>query len=1396
MLLSRPARSALSVIPLLVVWAPTPAAAAWLVFTEIHYRPADETVPEFIELYLLDPPSVDLSGWRLDGAVDFTFPRGSTLAPGECVVVSADPESLALAHPGAPLVVGPFSGKLGSDGGRVRLLRPNGAIAAELRYGRDPPWSSIPDGTGYTLTLADPGFDPLEPASWIRSSTRGGSPGVLELPQGRSSARSGAVERRRRGSASETDSEAGVATTRDAARPTAQRAPLLSAVTFERQEAGASAGYRIASIELHNPGDEPLELDSWCLSDERAAPLRCPLAGAGSIPARSSIVLGTEVGAGVIAALRPLDEGATAWISIARTADRDIVDALRLSLPRGRPSGTLSLGRVPDALSANVAELAEHRPGTPNRPRVDGDLVLSEIHYHPTTSDADEFVEITNRGPEEVELRGYRLRGAIRYEFPSTAKIAPGGFVVVAKNPERVRRLHALDASVVHGPMEKSLGNGGEPLRIEFGGDAANPGTVIDEAHYGDRKPWPELADGGGSSLELVHPLIDNRFAAAWRASDETDRAEWREYRTTAVLDTSEHGSAMSVQLFLLDAGECLIDDVEIRDARGDPVLAESFDGGSARWSASGTHEESRVVDQGEFASNPCLLLRASGRGNPRRNYASCLLSSPLEQGERYTFSLRARWRGGSPLLLARTHGQGLAHTHRLDQPPAGGTPGRPNSRLDPTPAPIFGETEQSPIAPSSSESVEFRIPISSLAPITAAKVHFRHENAGEWREVALERDASRASVGTTSPWRVSIPPLPRGRVELWFETVDREGQRGTYPDDAPRRVAMYAVGIELHGTLPTYTILVSDREWNETQIRPSEANVLLDATVIYGTSRIVRHAGLRLRGSPFTRSARNWRVVFGEESIDGRSTLTLDGQGGEATNLAERLTFTLIDRLGAPVPRSRYVQVEMPGNDSENGTYEDVERIDGAFLDRWFPAPSAPPATKEGTSAKIGGALSSGRLHKIDDHWEIAPEGALNPFPSTERRRGRGSRRGRGDRSYSEAYFRYETDDPEDYRWNFTPRANGTVDDFEPLIELIQLLDPGVTSDEDFDAHAERMLDVDEWLRVLAARTVANDWDSIGLTRGKNAYVYRSPHDQRWYLLPWDADLSWQSGRNRGGQLISSKFPEIERLLLRPRFLRRFLSYVTFLTDRELAPESIGATLSELRQRTGAYTGEYEDFAAFTRERIADQLPNATLAVFSIERVPREGAPDLVRLRANAPLRTDHFRLAGKSTSSRIVDFRELEIEAAVGPDGGPMELEALDLAGTVVAKASIDVPPRSGAAILAELEPMVEASSFRRGVRVGGNADPAAKTRKTAMEPPRARTSERPSNDERSESAEPMESRRGPRADARVRAARANEQKNSVPMWIFIAPPVAGLLAVAAALIIQRGARSRVSD
>jgi Lamin Tail Domain/CotH kinase protein len=147
-----------------------------VVINEIHYHPVElpafdangnpvfqgtatpadftDDVHEFIELRNAGGASVDVSGWKISGGVDFTFPAGTTIAAGGYKAIAKNPARISAVY-AASGVLGPWSGTLKNGGETVRLENGAGATVDSVNYGREFPWPNSPDalaaGDDFTL---------------------------------------------------------------------------------------------------------------------------------------------------------------------------------------------------------------------------------------------------------------------------------------------------------------------------------------------------------------------------------------------------------------------------------------------------------------------------------------------------------------------------------------------------------------------------------------------------------------------------------------------------------------------------------------------------------------------------------------------------------------------------------------------------------------------------------------------------------------------------------------------------------------------------------------------------------------------------------------------------------------------------------------------------------------------------------------------------------------------------------------------------------------------------------------------------------------------------------------------------------------------------------------------
>jgi hypothetical protein len=271
-------------------------------------------------------------------------------------------------------------------------------------------------------------------------------------------------------------------------------------------------------------------------------------------------------------------------------------------------------------------------------------------------------------------------------------------------------------------------------------------------------------------------------------------------------------------------------------------------------------------------------------------------------------------------------------------------------------------------------------------------------------------------------------------------------------------------------------------------------------------------------------------------------------------------------------------------------------------------------------------------------------------------------------------AALRLRGDDPETYRWNFTPEGTGEAREIAPLLEVLAVFDRRATPDAEFPASVDRVLDVDEWLRMLAARTLAGDWDTLGRHAGKNAVLYRSPVDGRWRLLPWDLDQSMERYPPEDPLFIDND-PGIARLLAEGRHRRAFLGHLARLASKKLEPRRLRALLDDFRAHANLSVDGIEAFLLERREYALSEIPDIAFDVTSARRAPREGAPEALELRGTGPVTLDRVRIGDAEARAAPVSLEGWAAEVPLGTEGGEVVVEALDADGEELARVSIRV-------------------------------------------------------------------------------------------------------------------------
>jgi hypothetical protein len=192
-----------------------------------------------------------------------------------------------------------------------------------------------------------------------------------------------------------------------------------------------------------------------------------------------------------------------------------------------------------------------------------------------------------------------------------------------------------------------------------------------------------------------------------------------------------------------------------------------------------------------------------------------------------------------------------------------------------------------------------------------------------------------------------------------------------------------------------------------------------------------------------------------------GIETITLNNMVQDPSAVHEALIYAFLRGQGLPAPRTGWARLSINGED--RGFYLLLETPDENLLARWWDDPT-------------------GNLY----------EGA------------------------------YGVDFYQGYEWSFEQDEGPADNDRSDLTAVATVLD-GAPDDAGVAA-LERLVDLDQFLKVMAVEALALHWD--GYTTSNNYRVYRDPADGRFDMIPWGMDQTfvdyWYGPYDARGRLFT----------------------------------------------------------------------------------------------------------------------------------------------------------------------------------------------------------------------------------------------------------------------------------
>jgi spore coat protein H len=314
----------------------------------------------------------------------------------------------------------------------------------------------------------------------------------------------------------------------------------------------------------------------------------------------------------------------------------------------------------------------------------------------------------------------------------------------------------------------------------------------------------------------------------------------------------------------------------------------------------------------------------------------------------------------------------------------------------------------------------------------------------------------------------------------------------------------------------------------------------------------------VRYKGNSSYRGARSvlkrsLKIDFSEPDkrrFFGMATLNLNNNAYDPSQMRETLAYDVFQRAGVPAPRTAYARVfiSVPGAHRHEyaGLFTVVEQVDQQFfLERW--------------QRKVGVLVKPEGLHGLPDLG----------------------------------------DDWKNYSDPYTAKLVAKTADAARLIAFVQFLNR--STDEDFAAHLEDYLDVEEFLRFLAAEVVLVNTDSP-LAMNHNYWLTVHPRTHKVEWVPWDMNMAFGGFHNGDSDLSlyepssPGMFPLADRVLKTPALRDRYTQIV-----REMIHDNVNVPRLE---------AQMQQVAAAIHDAVAAD-PTASVSIFEANLSPDPSAGD-----------------------------------------------------------------------------------------------------------------------------------------------------------------------------------------
>ena len=219
---------------------------------------------------------------------------------------------------------------------------------------------------------------------------------------------------------------------------------------------------------------------------------------------------------------------------------------------------------------------------------------------------------------------------------------------------------------------------------------------------------------------------------------------------------------------------------------------------------------------------------------------------------------------------------------------------------------------------------------------------------------------------------------------------------------------------------------------------------------------------GIRYKGGSTFENAQekfSIKLDFNEyvkgQKYDGLKKLNLNNNLFTPTGIRSKLAYDIMDRMGVAAPRESFAKVYV--NNSYRGIYSIVEQIDKTFVKSNFTPDSI------------------GYLHKAYGLSFDYNTGAYTTY--------------------------------EDMRWAAPLKTKKNEDNYQPLQDFI--ITATNTPASNYQNVMDNEFDTDGFIKQTAVTMIIDDRDHYCWSAW-NFYMYLDPDQNKWFMIPWDYDLSF----------------------------------------------------------------------------------------------------------------------------------------------------------------------------------------------------------------------------------------------------------------------------------------------